>query len=699
MNSRISYRICFDRIQKWLLLVLTSLSLEIVLYAQAPVSRGVAVLTFDNLTGDASNDWIGAGFGETMTNKLNNVNALRMQGRRQLNDLLLTRGWDQKKIRENQAEEVGRLLGVDYLLIGSVQAAADISNPEAELYVNARIVDVHTAQILQTLAIRGKMMNLLGLQTALAMEFIRKLGVETTVSEQNALAYEETKSLEAYRYYAMGNDFLDQTRYKEAIEMYKLAMAKHGGIFYAEANHNKVEAYLRLAAQSGDARDSVLTQLVHGEKKKVSELAPIFFNLAQAEELNGNFDKAAEAYRTFIDYCDSKLLRWKFTSGKAIVAAPKTYQENMVFTASDNYVYNVQSVSGQLKWKNKISDKPQSEPFIFEGKIYLADEDENLFAVHALHGQLIWTKHISGLTKAAPWVSDGLVVVGLRTGHVAAFRSAGGDPVWKTDIASPILGSTAGRDAKIYVGTQDGTIACLDQKTGRLLWKTRLEGTIPTKVSPDKTMLFAVTEQGFVVALDPVSGQPVWKTNVDGKVTQPAAWSDKDVFVVTEKGTIVALNKADGVIRWTYQSRAKQLTAPQWIEQLVYIGADDHNVYAIHSQTGKLAWRYETNAEIASEPMILSGVVYVGTGDGGVYAISEKKDPAQHSDLDAYLSLGRVATYQRKIEDALRIYEYITQYVKVNVPEAYIEMEKLYREKGDEAKAKEMKKKYIQSRN
>ncbi|HMY35975.1 MAG TPA: hypothetical protein PKW36_07660, partial [bacterium] len=65
MNSRISYRICFDRIQKWLLLVLTSLSLEIVLYAQAPVSRGVAVLTFDNLTGDASNDWIGAGFGET----------------------------------------------------------------------------------------------------------------------------------------------------------------------------------------------------------------------------------------------------------------------------------------------------------------------------------------------------------------------------------------------------------------------------------------------------------------------------------------------------------------------------------------------------------------------------------------------------------------------------------------------------------
>jgi TolB-like protein len=395
--------------------------------AFSQTSRSVAVLTFDNLTGDVANDWIGVGFGETMTNKLNNVQALRMQGRRHLNDALVTRGLDQKKIKENDAEEIGKLLGVDYLLIGSVQAASDISNPDANLYVNARIVDARTAQILQTLSIRGKMTNLLGLQTALALEFVKKIGVDVSLAEQNAMSYEETKSLEAYKYYSMGNDFLDQGRYKEAIEMFKLAMAKHGGIFYAEANRNKVEAFLRLASASGDARDSVLTQLVKGEKKKVSELAPIFFNLAQAEELNGNFDKAAEAYNTFIDYCDSKLLRWKYTSGKAIVAAPKIHQENVLFNSEDNYVYAVQTLSGQLKWKNKISDKPQSEPFIFEGKIYMTNEDGNLFAVNALNGQLAWKKNIPGLSKNAPYVSDNLVFAG--TSSVSAFKTANGDLV------------------------------------------------------------------------------------------------------------------------------------------------------------------------------------------------------------------------------------------------------------------------------
>ena len=113
------------------------------------VSRSVAVFTFDNLTGDSSNNWIGVGFGETMTNKLNNVQALRMQSRRQLNDVLLTRGLDQRKISDKNADEIGKLLGVDYLLVGSVQSAADISQPEAELLVNARIIDARTAQILQ----------------------------------------------------------------------------------------------------------------------------------------------------------------------------------------------------------------------------------------------------------------------------------------------------------------------------------------------------------------------------------------------------------------------------------------------------------------------------------------------------------------------------------------------------------------------
>lgn len=668
---------------------------------QVTHGQSVAVLTFDNLTGDISNDWIGTGFGETVTNKLKNVSALQTQDRRQVNDLLVANGVDQREVADKNAGEIGKLLGCELLLIGSVQSASDVSNPDAPLLVNARVVDSRTAEILHTLSIKGKMHNLLGLQTALANEFVEKLGVEISAVELQAMAYEETGSLQAYKFCSMGNALLDQGKHREAIELYKLALANHGGIFYAEANHNKVEAFLRLANEDGAAKDSVLTVLVEGEKKKVAELAPIYFNLGQAEELNGNFDKALEAYQTFIDYCDNRLIRWKIETGRAIVSAPAGFKDQIVFASEDDYVYSVDILSGKLRWKNTIAEEPLTTPFIFGGYIFVAGSDGHLYSVKALTGQIAWTKTLTGNPVGSPWISQSALFITSTDGKLHSFNHANGQLNWTAELGPGSPAPVSGTDDVLLAASGSGDLIRFNKSNGTIIWKTRVGGPAVSRAAVSGSSCYVGTQEGEVICLSVETGGIQWQTKFTGAISSQPLVTGKGVFVASDEGDLVCIDSANGEKKWTYKTKGKKLTAPIFHDDLIYVGSDDHNVYAVHSGTGKLSWRYETSKGIHAEPVVLGETVYVGSGDGSLYAINPgegKSDSRQPTDLDAYLAMGRVAVYQNKIQDAIEIFNYVTRHVKVNVPEAYLELQNLYMQQGDDLKANEMKMKYLNAR-
>src|SRR6202035_4053880 len=106
------------------------------LYNKAPGSGagtgdrpGIAVLPFDSLTADQENSYFADGVQEAILTNLANVSALKVISR---GSVAGYRG------KEKNEREIGRILGVSYVLEGSVQKAGD------RIRVHAQLIDTRT---------------------------------------------------------------------------------------------------------------------------------------------------------------------------------------------------------------------------------------------------------------------------------------------------------------------------------------------------------------------------------------------------------------------------------------------------------------------------------------------------------------------------------------------------------------------------
>ena len=86
--------------------------------------RSIAVLTFTNVTRDASDDWIGTGIAETVTADLKNMQNLAVIGRGQISELLNAMR-PSESASDQLPIEIGRRLGAWWVLSGAYQRLGD----------------------------------------------------------------------------------------------------------------------------------------------------------------------------------------------------------------------------------------------------------------------------------------------------------------------------------------------------------------------------------------------------------------------------------------------------------------------------------------------------------------------------------------------------------------------------------------------
>jgi TolB-like protein len=143
----------------------------------APPSRGreprdpslpaVAVLDFTDLQGDARYAGFQGGIAEALTASLANTRRFRVVERTQLDRVL-------KELELNRtgavdpatAQAVGRLIGAQYLVLGSYQVF------QGQIVINARLLRVETGEILETKKIAGSASGALALPEKLAAQFL-----------------------------------------------------------------------------------------------------------------------------------------------------------------------------------------------------------------------------------------------------------------------------------------------------------------------------------------------------------------------------------------------------------------------------------------------------------------------------------------------------------------------------------------------
>ena len=152
--------------------------------APAAVATTIAVMPFSNLTGDAADEWIGAGIAESVMVDLSAVPGLSVIGREVILEARRGLGEAPDSSDERVALDLGRGLGVTWLVAGGYERVGDL------IRITARLVDVASGSVIRTAKIDGAVSELFSLQDQIAPQ----LGDEMGLAGRSPVAAERPRS-------------------------------------------------------------------------------------------------------------------------------------------------------------------------------------------------------------------------------------------------------------------------------------------------------------------------------------------------------------------------------------------------------------------------------------------------------------------------------------------------------------------------
>ena len=154
-----------------------------------PDKPSIAVLPFDNLSGDPDREYFSDGITDELTTRLSQLSGLFVIAR----NTAFT-----YKDRPVNIQDVGRELGVRYVLEGSVQQAGGRAR------INAQLIDAATGFHLWADRFDRGLDDIFALQDEVTSNIVAALEVELSEAEQWRLAQRYTRSLEAYDAFLQG---------------------------------------------------------------------------------------------------------------------------------------------------------------------------------------------------------------------------------------------------------------------------------------------------------------------------------------------------------------------------------------------------------------------------------------------------------------------------------------------------------------
>ena len=217
----------------------------------------IAVIPFNNISGNSNYNWLSDGIGETLTMKLGSVEKFQLVERMNLHNLMKEAQLSMSGITDSEtAIDTGKILNLQKMVIGSYQ----IFNESIRIF--ARVVDSETGTINEQVEVKGELNNIFDLQDDLAFKLISQFGVRVSISEKIKIADRETDSIDAYKYFneaynfAYGLNELEKNEdkavelYLKTIEIDKNYFSAHnnlGTIYYKRKEYEKSITYFKNA--------------------------------------------------------------------------------------------------------------------------------------------------------------------------------------------------------------------------------------------------------------------------------------------------------------------------------------------------------------------------------------------------------------------------------------------------------------------
>jgi adenylate cyclase len=192
-----------------------------------PDKPSIAVLPFDNLSGDPEQEYFSDGMSEDVITDLSKIPGLLVISR------YSSFSYKGKFVK---IQKIAEELGVRYLLEGSVRKANN------EVRINAQLIDGTTGNHLWAERYNGNTSDIFDLQDKITGKIVASLALKLTRSEQERLEQKETNNIDAYEAFLKGSsladpEYIDANRFAEAIPWFKKAIE-------LDPNYSRVYAVL-----------------------------------------------------------------------------------------------------------------------------------------------------------------------------------------------------------------------------------------------------------------------------------------------------------------------------------------------------------------------------------------------------------------------------------------------------------------------
>lgn len=178
-----------------------------------PEKPSIAVLPFNNISGEPEQEYFSDGIADDIITDLSKVSGLFVIARNSSFSF---------KAKAVDMKQVGRALGVRYILEGSVRRAA------GKVRINVQLIESSSGKHLWADRYDGDMEDVFALQDRITESIVTTLAVSLTRAEQDRVMRKETRDMLAYDYVLRGNAYhhrMTKAGNAEACEMFGRAIA------------------------------------------------------------------------------------------------------------------------------------------------------------------------------------------------------------------------------------------------------------------------------------------------------------------------------------------------------------------------------------------------------------------------------------------------------------------------------------------